>query len=342
MGRSTRIATQTGWALRWFVCVEVSVGRSTRIATQTGWALRWFVCVEVWVGWSTRIATQTGWALRWFVCVEVSVGWSTRSERGGGGGPMSGLPPTPGERFGVALPGGTSVSHVKVYDTVGPDGLAGGSPHLHTVCTEAYLVIAGEGMVQTLSGEGYAETALVAGTIAWFSPGTIHRLVNLDGRLELYVLMSNAGLPEAGDMILAFAPDLLADDATYRFPRRPPRGRPHHRRRSRSGDATPRRSGRGLRALAVAGRNRGSIIARSVESPRRRAARRPASGLARPPCRRPGHRPRALACFQVEEPWSPDRGRAADRLGESAIRSTSLHPETRAMGCCGTLGTVVH
>ena len=123
---------------------------------------------------------------------------------------------TPGERFGVPLPGGTSVSHVKVYDTVGPDGLAGGSPHLHTVCTEAYLVITGEGMVQTLSGEGYAETPLVAGTIAWFSPGTIHRLVNLDGRLELYVLMSNAGLPEAGDMVLAFEPDVLADEARYR------------------------------------------------------------------------------------------------------------------------------
>ena len=123
---------------------------------------------------------------------------------------------TPGERFGVALPGGTSVSHVKVYDSVGPDGLAGGSPHLHTVCTEAYLVIAGEGLVQTLSGEGYAETPLVHGTIAWFSPGTVHRLVNLDGRLELYVLMSNAGLPEAGDMVLAFAPDVLADEARYR------------------------------------------------------------------------------------------------------------------------------
>ena len=45
---------------------------------------------------------------------------------------------------------------------------------------------------------------------------------------------------------------------------------------------------------------------------------------------------------QVEELWSPDRGRAADRLAESAIRSRSLLPATRNMGCCGTLGTVVH
>ena len=52
-------------------------------------------------------------------------------------------------------------------------------------------------------------------------PGSVVAVVGpgepfLDGALELYVLMSNAGLPEAGDMILAFAPELLADDRTYR------------------------------------------------------------------------------------------------------------------------------
>jgi hypothetical protein len=36
-------------------------------------------------------------------------------------------------------------------------------------------------------------------------------------------------------------------------------------------------------------------------------------------------------------------GRAAvDRLAGSAIRSHSLLPGTRQMGCCGTLGTVIH
>ena len=202
---------------------------------------------------------------------------------------------TPGEQFGVALPGGTSVSHVRVYDTVGPDGLAGGSPHLHTVCTEAYLVIAGEGAVHTLSGEGYAETPLVTGTIAWFSPGTIHRLINLDGRLELYVLMSNAGLPEAGDMILAFEPDLLADEATYRgLADLPVDGRTT----DDAPDAAMRRRERGrhwLRSLAVGGRGAGPGGARDLVSPRRRAARRPAGRLARPPRRRSGHRPRAVA-----------------------------------------------
>ena len=187
---------------------------------------------------------------------------------------------TPGEQFGVALPGGTSVSHVRVYDTIGPDGLAGGSPHLHTVCTEAYLVIAGEGAVHTLSGEGYAETPLVAGTIAWFSPGTIHRLINLDGQLELYVLMSNAGLPEAGDMILAFEPDLLVDDAAYRsIADLPVDGRTT----DGAPDAAMRRRERGrhrLRSLALGGRGARRGGAGCVVSPRRRAARRPARGLA--------------------------------------------------------------
>jgi len=255
--------------------------------------------------------------------------------------PDAPMPPTPGAQFGLPMPGGTSVSHVRVYDTVGPDGLAGGSPHLHTVCTEAYLVIAGEGMVQTLSGEGYAETPLVAGTVAWFSPGTIHRLVNLDGRLELYVLMSNAGLPEAGDMILAFEPSLLDDEQRYRgIADLPADGCTT----ANSPDPAMRR-----RDAAVKGFHhwRSAVERRGPEGlgPLYRAAvellgDRPADWLdllAGDPAE-DLERSRA----QVEELWWPDRGRAAARLAESAIRSTSLHPDTRRMGCCGTLGTVVH
>jgi mannose-6-phosphate isomerase-like protein (cupin superfamily) len=249
--------------------------------------------------------------------------------------------PTPGERFGIPLPGGTSVSHVRVYDTVGPDGLAGGSPHLHTVCTEAYLVIAGEGLVQTLSGEGDAETPLVAGTIAWFSPGTVHRLVNLDGRLELYVLMSNAGLPEAGDMILAFEPELLTDEDTYRsMADLPADGRttdhdPAAAMRRR--DAAVRGfhhwrtvvADRGPSALEPLHRRAVELLGDRPEGWLELLAGDPAVDL---------ERSRA----QVEELWTPDRSGAAARLGESTVRSRSLHPDVRRMGCCGTLGTVVH
>ena len=49
------------------------------------------------------------------------------------------------------FPGAIAATHLRVYDTAAPDGLAGGTPHLHTVCTEAYWVVAGTGAVQTLT-----------------------------------------------------------------------------------------------------------------------------------------------------------------------------------------------
>ncbi|MFC7757364.1 hypothetical protein ACFQY4_04270 [Catellatospora bangladeshensis] len=42
----------------------------------------------------------------------------------------------------------------------------------------------------------------------------MHRLVT-DGDLELLVVMQNAGLPEAGDAVLTFPPEVLADPAAY-------------------------------------------------------------------------------------------------------------------------------
>jgi mannose-6-phosphate isomerase-like protein (cupin superfamily) len=113
------------------------------------------------------------------------------------------------------FPGGTSITHLKVYDTLGPDGLAGGSPHMHFACTETYLVVNGRGAVQTLSGEGFREVGLRPGSVVWFTPGLIHRLINEDGSLELFVVMENAGLPEHGDSILTFPPPYLEDESSY-------------------------------------------------------------------------------------------------------------------------------
>ncbi|WP_330466884.1 cupin domain-containing protein [Micromonospora zamorensis] len=112
------------------------------------------------------------------------------------------------------LPGGVGVSRLRVYDTVAPDGLVGGTPHVHLCCTEGYVVTDGEGAVQTLTSSGFRETALRPGTVVWFEPGTVHRLVNT-GRLSIVVLMQNSGLPEAGDAVLTFPPDVLADPGAY-------------------------------------------------------------------------------------------------------------------------------
>ncbi|RPF23093.1 cupin domain-containing protein [Myceligenerans xiligouense] len=117
---------------------------------------------------------------------------------------------------GPVFPGGTSVSHLRVYDWPAPDAPGGsGTPHLHTTSTEAYVVLAGHGRVETLGPEGFASHQLAPGRIVWFSPGVIHRAVN-DGGLEVLVVMSNAGLPEAGDAVMTFPPDVLASADAYR------------------------------------------------------------------------------------------------------------------------------
>ncbi|PSL06890.1 Cupin domain-containing protein [Haloactinopolyspora alba] len=112
------------------------------------------------------------------------------------------------------FPGGTAVSHLTVYDWPTPDGLAGGSPHLHTASGEGYVVVAGAGRLQTLSSAGFAEHPLEPGVVLWFTPGTVHRLVN-EGGLEIVVVMQNAGLPEAGDAVFTFPDDVLADPRVY-------------------------------------------------------------------------------------------------------------------------------
>ncbi|MFJ6793709.1 cupin domain-containing protein [Streptomyces sp. NPDC091268] len=113
------------------------------------------------------------------------------------------------------LPGAVGISGLTVYDWEAADGLCGGTPHMHLVCSEAYVVIAGAGSVQTLTASGSAETPLRPGDLVWFTPGTIHRLVN-DGDLRLVVLMQNSGLPEAGDAVFTFPAPVLADPAAYR------------------------------------------------------------------------------------------------------------------------------
>jgi mannose-6-phosphate isomerase-like protein (cupin superfamily) len=118
------------------------------------------------------------------------------------------------ERPAAAFPGATGLTVLDVYDWAGPDGLRGGSAHVHLASTEGYLVLSGTGSLQTLSERGYAQTPLRPGDCVWFTPGTIHRLVN-DGGLRLAIVMQNTGLPEHGDAVLTFAPDVLADPGRY-------------------------------------------------------------------------------------------------------------------------------
>jgi mannose-6-phosphate isomerase-like protein (cupin superfamily) len=112
------------------------------------------------------------------------------------------------------LPGAVGLSHLSAYEWEAADGICGGSPHLHLACTEAYVVTGGRGAVQTLSPDGYRDIPLEAGAVAWFTPGTVHRMVQ-GGDLRITVLMQNSGLPEAGDAVFTFPPEVLEDPERY-------------------------------------------------------------------------------------------------------------------------------
>ncbi|MGY6501814.1 MAG: cupin domain-containing protein [Acidimicrobiales bacterium] len=230
------------------------------------------------------------------------------------------------------FPGAVAVSHLRVYDTPAPDGLVGGSPHLHTACSEAYAVVAGTGAVQTLSGQGFAEVALEPGSFVWFTPGTVHRLVN-HGGLEILVIMGNAGLPEAGDMVLTFPDEVLADAAVYAAAATLPEA-----------EATTAGSGAAAQArrdLAVEGFGtlRAAVEADGVGALRTFHQR--AAALVSP--RIPTWQtvvdagPRA-ALWRTTEHLGALADGDASHLLDSSVHRLEPPPAERRMGCCGTLG----
>ena len=157
---------------------------------------------------------------------------------------------------GSTFPGGTSVSRLDVYESEASDGICGGTPHMHLVSTEAYVVVGGRGALQTIDGTGFAEVQLEAGSVVWFTPGTIHRAINL-GDLRVVVLMSDAGLPESGDAVMTFPPEVVSDPDAYaaaaslgarrRKPRCAPSGGATSRCADSSACAPPQRMARSRR-----------------------------------------------------------------------------------------------
>jgi mannose-6-phosphate isomerase-like protein (cupin superfamily) len=231
------------------------------------------------------------------------------------------------------LPGAVGVTHLRVYDTAGPDGLVGGSPHLHTACTEAYAVIGGTGSVQTLSGSGFDEVPLEAGSFVWFTPGTVHRLVN-GGDLEILVLMGNAGLPEAGDLVLSFPDDVLADPAAYASAARlaDDERTTAGTGSRRAGQARPR--GRGVRRPPVGGRRGGTRCAGPSTGGRRRSSRIRVAAWRRVWEAGPARRVAARGALEALAAGT----RRTSRLQRHRLSAPAA---VRGMGCCGTSGTSV-
>ena len=232
------------------------------------------------------------------------------------------------------FPGAVGLSHLRVYDTVAPDGLAGGTPHLHTLCTEMYAVIAGRGCVQTLTASGYSEVALEPGAVVWFTAGTIHRLVN-HGDLEILVVMQNAGLPEAGDMVITFAPEVMADSDRYAAAAELPT---HERTTAGSGAAAIRRRDDAVDAFVA-------LRAEAASSPEAlRRFHKAAVSIVQP---RLEHFTQVWkdGPFRVAaETGDQLTGLAADRsehLASASVHRLPPPPPERRMGCCGTLGTYI-
>jgi hypothetical protein len=192
-------------------------------------------------------------------------------------------------------------------------------------------VIGGRGRVLAVSAQGYQEVPLEAGAFVWFTPGTIHRLVNDSGDLEILVIMANAGLPEAGDMVLTFPDEVLAEPARYRQAA----VLPADASLTDADDAAVR----ARKDLAVAGME--ELVAGGPAALARFHQR--AAALAAPlaaswqPLWSSGARAAALA---TGEQLAALEAGNPDHLGRASIHALPPPPEVRRYGCCGTLGVM--
>lgn len=113
------------------------------------------------------------------------------------------------------LPAGVGLTHIKVYDTPGPDGLISGGAHIHLVCSEIYYVLAGRGEMELLSMDGLQTIELLPNKAVFFLPGTFHRVLNPNRNLEILAIMQNGGLPERGDFVMSFPHEVLTNPPAY-------------------------------------------------------------------------------------------------------------------------------
>ena len=175
---------------------------------------------------------------------------------------------------------------------------------------------------------------LEPGAFVWFTPGTIHRLVN-GGDLEILVLMQNAGLPEAGDMVITFPPEVLATAEAYAAAATLPED---ERTTSGSGDAA-----RARRDLAVPDVQRAPRARPSAGDPAPlRAFHEAAARLVQPHIADWTKRWRDGPLREVERTGDLLRALAeadADHLADASVHRLPPPAEERRMGCCGTLGT---
>jgi hypothetical protein len=214
--------------------------------------------------------------------------------------------------------------------------LRGGTPHIHTVCSEAYAVVQGRGAVQTLTMRGFTETPIEAGSFVWFTPGTVHRLINRSGDLEILVIMQNAGLPEAGDMVITMPEPVLDDPPGYAALAVLPDDETTTRG---TGGAARLRRDLGVEGFVVL---RDALERGDAEPLARFYAQ--AAALVQPKAGEWQERWRASALHAAtatgEQIAAVGAGHV-DHLLDASVHHLPPPAGERRMGCCGTLGTYV-
>jgi len=190
--------------------------------------------------------------------------------------------------------------------------------------------------VQTLGPQGFREIPLEPGAFVWFTPGTIHRLVNGDGALEILVLMQNAGLPEAGDMVITFPSDVLDDPEAYARAHALPEG---EQTTAGSGDAARARRDAGVegftRLRAALEREGRPALDRFYHQVGRLLAPRA------PEWQAIFERGPRAAVDATERQLAALASGDAAHLADASVHRLAPPPDERRMGCCGTLGVYV-
>lgn len=72
-------------------------------------------------------------------------------------------------------------------------------------------VLEGSGAVKLIDRLGFRWMELIRFDALIFSPGTVHRLINPEGHLQLLITRQSSGLPERGDDVVTFPPAGLTD-----------------------------------------------------------------------------------------------------------------------------------
>ena len=159
---------------------------------------------------------------------------------------------------------------------------------MHTVSTEAYVVTAGSGSLQTLDRTGYRRARRSRRARSCGSRRARSTASSTAAASRSSSIMSNRGLPEAGDAVMTFDDEVLADAERYGEAARLPDAAADRPAAAQAARARRDAAVQGFLALRAAAAGRRPRTARALlrprRGPRRPAHRRVGRGCAKRAC----------------------------------------------------------